>query len=99
MAKRLVLSVTGWAVLFAAAACVVPGCTTTRTVNVPVPVLPAVPESLLQDYPGERPRSAPDGVMCFGVDDTRRLQEFINWYVTRHRALSSLWLSPGSVAE
>lgn len=77
----------------------VAGCTTTRTVNVPVPVLPAVPETLLQEYPGDIPVAATDGVMCFGADDTKRLQEFINWYVTRHRALSSLWNNPGSVAE
>lgn len=77
----------------------VAGCATTRTVNIPVPVLPAVPETLLQDYPGEIPIAAPDGVMCFGLDDVRRLQEVLNWYVTRHRGLASLWNEPGRVVE
>ncbi|MEK9713235.1 MAG: hypothetical protein VW258_11770 [Thalassolituus sp.] len=99
MAKRLVLSVTSWALVFAVVACAVPGCTTTRTVSVPVPVLPAVPESLLQDYPGDIPRAGPDGVMCFGADDVLLLQDVLNWYITRHRGLASLWLNPGSAVE
>lgn len=67
------------------------GCATTRTVTVPVPVLPEVPADLLREYPGEIPSATDDGVMCFSEDDTRRLQEVMQWYITRWRGLAGMW--------
>lgn len=68
-------------------------CTTTpdRTVNVPVPVLPDVPESWLNGYNGEWPTASEDGTTCFSADDTKRLQELLHYYITTQRAFAELW--------
>lgn len=82
------------------AACVaVGGCSSTRLVNVPVPVLPSVPEELLAPYPGEIPTATTDGVVCFTEEETKSLQSVINWYKTRHEGLAELWNDPGSVVD
>ena len=83
-----------------AACAVICGCApNTRLVNVPVPVLPAVPEELLAVYPGEIPTATTDGVVCFTTDETKSLQAVINWYKTRHEGLAELWNDPGSVID
>jgi hypothetical protein len=49
-------------------------------INVAVPVLPEVPAHLLEDYPGELPKASESGVICFGEQDAKALQEWMLWH-------------------
>lgn len=51
-----------------------------RQVSVPVPTLPEVPEHLLESYQGAAPRAIADGDVCFGDNDIKLLQEWMEWH-------------------
>ena len=48
-----------------------------RDVSVPVPVLPELPEVLMQDYPGRFPIASAEGEVCFSGENVKSLQEWM----------------------
>ena len=49
-------------------------------VAVAVPVIPEVPAHLLEAYTGEVPRASESGVICFGEQDAKNLQQWMLWH-------------------
>lgn len=59
-------------------------------INVAVPVIPEVPEHLLEPHPGELPQASESGVICFGEQDTKNLQHWMEWHKLRVQQLTEV---------